>query len=283
MFFRETLKKAFPARRAGEEIFPARFRGREDEKAMKSRFGKTKTVLAVTAAWMLAVATVFAGDINANEQTVLDAANATFDYNGTPYVATDAAKDRIRNYLLQDGVDLTAEQASKAISEAFGNLETGIAQGYLVPAGQPAPAEEPSVTPEEEMPEEKKEDLQPETAAETGTDPDSAAPAVSGGEETQPDGVTGQDEPGVLPDKMTKEEEDALIASILEREGLEAEEASAEDETPETENGEEQPAENVEKLPGTVNAAAVAAAAAVIVLAVAGMILYRHKNRFKGK
>ncbi|MBR2592546.1 MAG: hypothetical protein IKD62_06250, partial [Oscillospiraceae bacterium] len=68
-----------------------------------------------------------------------------FTYNGRQYVATAAAKDIARNYMLRDDIDLTAAQVSKAIDMCFGSIARGIAEGYLVPYGNgssdaPAPS-----------------------------------------------------------------------------------------------------------------------------------------------
>ncbi|HBN57610.1 MAG TPA: hypothetical protein DD414_12630 [Lachnospiraceae bacterium] len=247
----------------------------------KKGFHKIKTILLSGVVWTFASLTVFAGDINGNEQAVLDAAEGTFESDGKQYVATDAAKDRIRNYLSQDGVDLTAEQASKAISQAFGNIEMGIAQGYLVPAPGQEEVPPPEEIPEEELPADQEEDPLKETdpaSADAGTEKD--APENS----REDDGTDHSPAPGSeggttdSPGKMTKEEEDALISSILEKEGLEAEEAQQK-----PEDGDKKESEKVDKLPGSVNVTAVAAAVVVVVVAVMGILLYRHKNRFKNK
>lgn len=239
---------------------------------------------------MCSVMTVFAGDINANEQGVLDAAEGTFEYGGKTYVATQAAKDRIRNYLMQDGVDLTADQASKAISEAFGNLEQGISQGYLVPApGQSAESGTGQQPGEDEEPDPEQSSDAPSDQRGVGTpgteDADtSEGTGIAGddfGDSAQGGDTAGDAADSVLPDKMTKEEEDALIASILEKEGLEAEENTGGGEAAEEEAAETSKEEKDEKLPREINVGMMAVVVVVIVFAAAGVILYRHKNRFK--
>lgn len=244
----------------------------------KKGFQKIKTILLSGAVWTLASMTVFAGDINGNEQAVLDAAEGTFESGGKQYVATDAAKDRIRSYLSQDGVDLTAEQASKAISQAFGNIEMGIAQGYLVLApGQEEPALPEEIPEEEELPEDPEEDSQ-SADTETKESSQEGQPDASGAPGNDGN-VQGSESAGAdSPEKMTKEEEDALISSVLEKEGLEAEEAQKE-----PKEKEQKESEKVDKLPGSVNVTAVAAAIVAVVLAAMGILLYKHKNRFKNK
>lgn len=248
----------------------------------KKGFRKIKSVLLSGAVWTLASMTVFAGDINANEQTVLDAAGGTFESGGKQYVATDAAKDRIRNYLSQDGVDLTAEQAAKAISQAFGNVDMGIAQGYLVLApGQEEPVPPEELPDEKELPADPEEDPLKETdpqESDTETKEDPQDISSEDGQTGSSDGTESESGKEDSPKKMTKEEEDALISSVLEKEGLETEEAREE-----PEEGNEKASEKVDKLPGSVNVTAVAAVVVVAVLAVIGILLFRHKNRFKNK
>lgn len=85
---------------------------------------------------------VFAGDINAEEQRIVDYYNRTFTYQGKKYVATDAAKQAAYNKLIADGTDLTAAQADSMILQASKNIAQGIKEGYLV--------EVPSETEEQE-------------------------------------------------------------------------------------------------------------------------------------
>lgn len=76
--------------------------------------------------------------INENEQELINIGNGVFTYNGVDYVATQAAKDRVYNYLNQPDVNLSASQAAEAQGEFWGNLATGIADGYLVPLNPPS-------------------------------------------------------------------------------------------------------------------------------------------------
>ena len=109
---------------------------------MKKYFAILTTILLLVC---FASAPVFAGDLNENELAALEFANSVFTYNGRQYVATAAAKDIARNYMLRDDIDLTAAQVSKAIDMCFGSIARGIAEGYLVPYGNgssdaPAPS-----------------------------------------------------------------------------------------------------------------------------------------------
>lgn len=74
---------------------------------------------------------VYAGDINSNEQRVIGAASGTFEYNGNKYKADSSYVAELKSYLMNDDVDLTSEQANKAIAEINNNIQTGVSDGYL--------------------------------------------------------------------------------------------------------------------------------------------------------
>lgn len=77
----------------------------------------------------------FAGGINGNEASVIAAASGTFSYNGKTYKAGAAYINSLTSYLSADDVDLTAEQASEAISTMYANIAQGVEQGYLYEVG----------------------------------------------------------------------------------------------------------------------------------------------------
>ncbi len=81
---------------------------------------------------IVSVKIVYAGDINGNEAGVLAAAQGTFEYEGKKYAAKSEYVDQLRSKLSQDGVDLTAVQASEAIAAIYGNVATGISKGYII-------------------------------------------------------------------------------------------------------------------------------------------------------
>lgn len=108
---------------------------------MKNRYKYTIAALTIA---MIATspAQVYAGDINGNEAGVISAAQGTFEYNGKSYVAKSEYVDQLRGKLSQDGVDLTAVQASEAIAMIYGNVAKGVSDGYLVEvAGSDQPEE----------------------------------------------------------------------------------------------------------------------------------------------
>ena len=93
---------------------------------------KVVTFLMIFALLAMPTGDVYAS-INEHEQELINIGNGVFTYNGVDYVATQAAKDRVYNYLNQPDVNLSASQAAEAQGEFWGNLATGIADGYLVP------------------------------------------------------------------------------------------------------------------------------------------------------
>ena len=84
---------------------------------------------------LCASTTAYAGSINSNESSLLSAAEGTYQYNGVDYKASPSAINQLRDYLMQDDVDLTSEQCSKALGSISGNIEGGVQGGYLVPVG----------------------------------------------------------------------------------------------------------------------------------------------------
>lgn len=85
--------------------------------------------------------TAFAGSVNGNEQSVLSTASGQFEKDGVIYAVKPEYINSLRNYLSQDDVDLTAEQAQAAIAEIYANVKTGIESGYLVEVGRSATSE----------------------------------------------------------------------------------------------------------------------------------------------
>lgn len=78
-------------------------------------------------------ATVSAGNINGNEQSILAIVQGGFEYEGEYYVAAPGYVEKARSYLAQDDVDLNSKQASEAISEIYANVETAVKEGYIIP------------------------------------------------------------------------------------------------------------------------------------------------------
>lgn len=84
---------------------------------------------------LFAPVSVFAGNINGNEANIISQASGTFQYEGKTYVATQASLGQLTSYLSQDGIDLNADQASRALSLMYANVKAGVLDGILVPVG----------------------------------------------------------------------------------------------------------------------------------------------------
>lgn len=84
---------------------------------------------------LFSASSVYAGSINGPEAGLISKASGTFQYQGKRYVATAAAMGQLRAYLSRDDVDLTQDQANRAASLMYSNVEGGVLDGYLTPVG----------------------------------------------------------------------------------------------------------------------------------------------------
>lgn len=112
----------------------------------------------------------FAGGINSNEAGVIAAASGTFSYDGKTYKAGSAYINSLTSYLAADDVDLTAEQASEAISMMYANVGEGVAQGYLYEVGGQS---EPTTSTEDDGEDQKPKDDKPKEKDDKDSDTDS--------------------------------------------------------------------------------------------------------------
>ena len=76
---------------------------------------------------------VYAGTLNEYETEVIRAARGQFESRGITYQVDSVYVDELIRYLMQDDIDITAEQRDKAISIMFDNVEQGVEVGYLIP------------------------------------------------------------------------------------------------------------------------------------------------------
>ncbi len=76
-------------------------------------------------------ANVWAGGINSNEARVIDVAKGGFEYDGDTYIAKQGYVNQLVGYLSGDDVNLTAEEADKAINGMYSNVKTAIESGYI--------------------------------------------------------------------------------------------------------------------------------------------------------
>ena len=82
------------------------------------------------AAFALTAVTVQAGEINANEQSVISAVSQSFSYNGATYVVKSSYIAQGKAKLAEDEVDLSASQAQGYISQFHGSYQELVEEGY---------------------------------------------------------------------------------------------------------------------------------------------------------
>lgn len=138
--------------------------------------------------------TAHAGSINANEQSVISAVNGQFEKDGIIYAVKPEYIKSVKNYLAQDDVELTAEQAQAAIAEIYANVQTGVESGYLVEVGrssasetEPLPAPSQAETGQQESSTSAKKS-EKQKAEEDLKEPETAGIQDNGGSEAEPQG-----------------------------------------------------------------------------------------------
>lgn len=91
----------------------------------------------------------YAGDINGNEQSIVSVIHGQFEQDGILYRVKQAYISSAMDYLQQDDVDLTPDDAQMVIDEIYSSVQTGVESGYLEEVGRrDSVAENPSA-PEE--------------------------------------------------------------------------------------------------------------------------------------
>lgn len=85
------------------------------------------------AVMIVSMAPAYAGSINGPEAGLIGKASGTFQYQGKNYRATSSALGQLRAYLSRDDIDLTQDQADRAASLMYSNVEGGVLDGYLTP------------------------------------------------------------------------------------------------------------------------------------------------------
>lgn len=90
-------------------------------------------IFAIVLIFSLNSSVVYAGNINANEAAIISVAQGTFDLNGVSYRVDPVFVQQLTSYLSQDDVDLDAAGKDEVIRLMFSNIETGVAEGYLIP------------------------------------------------------------------------------------------------------------------------------------------------------
>ena len=98
---------------------------------MRNKIKGIVCVLAVALSCVIMPATVYAGGINSNEARVIDVAKGGFEYEGKTYIARQGYVNQLVGYLSGDDINLTAEQADKAINGMYSNVKEAIDNDYI--------------------------------------------------------------------------------------------------------------------------------------------------------
>ncbi len=169
---------------------------------------------------------VVAGDINSYERSVITAATATFEYEDEEYKAKDSYVKQLTNYLKADDIDLTTEQAEKAVNKINSSVEQGIKEGYLYKVEKDTKDKTTEASDEEE--EEVEEDVEPEDEEDEGIweapDEDEASTPSTGKNKKKEDAYT-------LPFDTTEEDTQAEIVQPSEDKAIGALKYDPEDRT----------------------------------------------------
>lgn len=116
--------------------------------------------------------TVYAGDINSAEQTILDAISETQVYDGAYYKVTDAYITKVKEYLSRDNINMTQKEADSYIVQFQANIASGISAGYMEKIGEVETANYPETEEEPDSTDSKDDTGKPidnvENPAETG-------------------------------------------------------------------------------------------------------------------
>ena len=218
---------------------------------------------------------VFAGDINAQEQRLLDAAGQQYLYNDVMYKATDSAIATARSYLLQDDVDLTKEQVDSALSQIYNLIPDAIAGGYMVPVEKPKPAD--PGTPVEPTPTETEAPIE-ETETETETEIEESIEKPIQKPEEKPT-ETESKEPEETEETTTEEieesTEEAIAVVEIPDESLESTEASLESSEEESTN---RKVRRNKKFVDNVNLMTVSMSVIIVAVIAAAIVLFQHKT-----
>ena len=102
------------------------------------------------AAFALSAVSVQAGEINANEQSLISAVSQSFSYNGATYVVKSSYIGQGQAKLAQDGVDLSAAQAQGYISQFHGSYQELVQEGYCDLISEAPASGNDTATPEPE-------------------------------------------------------------------------------------------------------------------------------------
>ncbi|SEU05682.1 hypothetical protein [Lacrimispora sphenoides] len=160
--------------------------------------------------------TAYAGSVNANEQSVISAVSGQFEKDGIIYAVKPEYINSVTNYLAQDDVELSAEQAQAAISEIYANVQTGVESGYLVEVGRTtAPEAEPSQPPSEGKAGQQESITPTKKAEKQKSEESQKEPETAGIQESEGSKAESEGESGTLQQENKKEPETEKSSSVI--------------------------------------------------------------------
>lgn len=160
--------------------------------------------------------TAYAGSVNANEQSVISAVSGQFEKDGIIYAVKPEYINSVTNYLAQDDVELSAEQAQAAISEIYANVQTGVESGYLVEVGRTtAPEAEPSQPPSEGKAGQQESRTPTKKAEKQKSEESQKEPGTAGIQESEGSKAESEGESGTLQQENKKEPETEKSSSVI--------------------------------------------------------------------
>lgn len=168
-------------------------------------------------------------EINANEQSVIDAASGTFYYDGQYYTAAPDYMTKLVNKLDGSDVNLSTADANTAITQIYSRIGEGVEKGYIIPTSSSATEgntqAEPTGTPDSSDPQVSPTKKPGSSGNGSGTSPEISTD-VSGN--PIPDGVVIANEDGsyVIQGEGATSTEDTINNQIEDTDSLQKEEWS---------------------------------------------------------
>lgn len=104
---------------------------------------KIFTALAVMVLVSLFRMPVLAGSINVDEQRIIAAISAVYEFDGAYYKVTDAYIAKVTDYLSSDGIELSSSEVDDYLNQFYANIAVGISSGYMECVGKVAEEKEP--------------------------------------------------------------------------------------------------------------------------------------------
>ncbi|TAH67237.1 MAG: hypothetical protein EWM47_09300 [Anaerolineaceae bacterium] len=83
--------------------------------------------------YILMANVVYAGSLNEHELSILEEASKVYEYNGNGYKADQKYIDQLKDYFLQDDIDITVGDKDIVLQLAYASIEIGVRDGYLKP------------------------------------------------------------------------------------------------------------------------------------------------------